>query len=260
MISINLPARNSPEWTRRALASIYFSVTRLGWEKQIDAILLDDQSAAELGIVPLFQEIRTQTKIPTRIVRFDHRQHYSRVLAAGISLARGEKVFFLSNDMIFTPDFFRVLMEVSNLDPAIGIVRGTSAYTDSHPEHIVRPPFALRSLDDVNLFSQYAAVHWKQAYVEDAVLSGDAILINRALIDAIGVVDSRYYGYFGDVDYGLRAMRAGFKLVCAKGAWLHHEGAGYVQDQARRDASDAAAAHAARMQIVQNAYAEFRAK
>ena len=31
------------------------------------------------------------------------------------------------------------------------------------------------------------------------------------------------FGYFGDIDYGVRAHLAGFKLVCAKGAWLFHE-------------------------------------
>jgi GT2 family glycosyltransferase len=193
-------------------------------------------------------------------MRFKQRQHYSRVLSAALSFGRGEKIFFLSNDMVFTPDFFRTLLEVSNLDPTIGIVRGTSNYTDSHPEHTVNPPFPIRSFNDVLNFSQYASVYWGQHFVEDHILSGDAVLINRALIDKIGVVDTQYYGYFGDVDYGLRAMRAGFKLVCAKGAWLLHQGGGYVKDEAASTKTELEPHYAVRMKTVQNAYAQYRKK
>jgi 2,4-dienoyl-CoA reductase-like NADH-dependent reductase (Old Yellow Enzyme family) len=46
------------------------------------------------------------------------------------------------------------------------------------------------------------------------------------------VPDLRFFGYFGDVGFGLRAHLAGFKLVCAKGAWLWHRRAGHVMADA----------------------------
>ncbi len=52
-------------------------------------------------------------------------------------------------------------------------------------------------------------------------------------------------------------MRAGFKLVCARGAWLFHEGGGYVQDSAVR--GDLGPKNN-RMVLVQKAYEAFRAK
>jgi glycosyltransferase involved in cell wall biosynthesis len=259
LISIILPARNAPQWTGRALASIRHSVNQLGWLSNLEMILLDDNSELQLGIIPLFVEFRKQTKIPCRIIRFKDHQHYSRVFGAGLSLAQGEKVIFLSNDMIFTPDFFRLLLEVSNRDKTIGIVRGTSNYVDSHPEHSVAPPFPLKSFGNILLFSQYVASHWNQEFVEDTKLSGDAVLINRALINAIGVIDPIYFSYFGDVDYGLRTMRAGFKLVCAKGAWLFHEGAGHIKDQYSR-LGPSPALDTERELLVQKAYETFRNK
>ena len=53
------------------------------------------------------------------------------------------------------------------------------------------------------------------------------------LLDKVGTFDPRYFGYFGDIDFGLRVQRGGLKMVCAKGAWLWHEGAGRVQGQCR---------------------------
>jgi GT2 family glycosyltransferase len=260
MISFVMPARNAQEWTHRALISLARSVEVLGWKANVHVHLLDDASDPALGIMDIFKQFRQLSGLPTTIVRFHNNQHYSRVLSAALSLATGEKVFFLSNDMVFTPEFFKTLHDVSNLDPAIGIVRGTSTYTDSHPEHTVTPPFQLRTLDDVVNFSRYVFSYWQMHFVEDKLLSGDAVLFNRKLIDKIGVVDTRYFGYFGDVDYGLRAIRAGFKLVCAKGAWIFHEGGGYVRDTAIRTHADPAQLHAKRMMTVQQAYDQFRNK
>jgi glycosyltransferase involved in cell wall biosynthesis len=260
MITIIVPARNARDWTERALLTLLHSIDRLQWRGQVHFILLDDASDPDSGVREVFSRFRQNSGLPARIVRFKQRQHYCGVFAAGLSLSQGEKVYFVSNDMVFTPDFLAKLHDVSNLDPAIGIVRGTSNYTDSHDEHTVQPPFSLRSFEDVLNFSHFVALHWQNHYVADRLLSGDAILINRPLIDRIGVVDTRYFGYFGDIDYGLRALRAGFRLVCAKGAWLFHEGAGHVKDEGARPQADRVALQARRMELVQKAYELFREK
>ena len=97
-------------------------------------------------------------------------------------------------------------------------------------------------------------------FVEDRVLSGDAIYIKRAVLDKIGVMDVQFFGYFGDVDFGMRCHLAGFKLVCAKGAWLHHQGAGHVRAQAAKENCDFSVKHKERMQLVNAAYQLFRQK
>jgi GT2 family glycosyltransferase len=94
------------------------------------------------------------------------------------------------------------------------------------------------------------------AQTEDHELSGDAVLIKRSVIDRIGVMDQRFFGYFGDIDYGVRAHIAGFRLVCAKGAWLFHKGAGHI----KADRLGAEAAFARRMALVEKAYQTFREK
>ncbi len=180
LISIILPARNAPQWTGRALASIRHSLIQLGWLGKVEMILLDDNSDPALGIAPLFSEFRRQSKIPCKIIRFKEHQHYSRIFGAGLSVAQGDKVFFLSNDMIFTPDFFRVLMEISNLDKSIGIVRGTANYVDGVPQYAVAPPKAWMTFDDILAFSQSIALQHGHELAVDSLLTGDAVLINRA--------------------------------------------------------------------------------
>jgi hypothetical protein len=125
---------------------------------------------------------------------------------------------------------------------------------------VIHPPLPLRSFEDVIDFSEYVSRHHGLTLVEDHLLTGDSMLIKRSVLDKIGVFDPRYYGYFGDVDFGLRLQRAGFRMVCAKGAWLLHEGAGYYKAEAASTQEDPAIVHANRMEVVQAAYATFRQK
>ena len=163
--------------------------------------------------------------------------------------------------MVITPKFFTAVLGVAALSHDFGIVRGTSNFCDSHPEHsVVVPPNFLRRYNDVASFSQAIFEIKGLAFAEDRVLSGDAVLISRSLIDRIGVLDLRYFGYFGDVDYGLRAHLAGFKLVCAKGAWLWHKGAGHLKADAIKKKQDFSNSHTERMKLVENAYQVFRQK
>ena len=70
----------------------------------------------------------------------------------------------------------------------------------------------------------------------------------------------RFFGFFGDIDYGMRAHLAGFKLVCAKGAWLYHEGSGHVKREMEKMGASWEARQAERMKLVDEAYQVFRKK
>ena len=259
MLSVIVPARNDAVATRECLVSAVNSLGSLNMNCEF--VLIDDASDPAEGIQPVFQEIRAAApQHQFKIARTKERVHYTGVFSLGIHLAGKEKVFFLSNDMLITPQFFSAVLGVAALSREFGIVRGTSNYCDSHPEHAVVPPDILRRYDDVAYFSQAMLGIKGLAFTEDSVLSGDAVLISRALIDRIGVLDLRFYGYFGDVDYGLRAHLAGFKLVCAKGAWLWHKGAGHVKADAARQQQEFSILHNERMKLVDSAYQAFRQK
>lgn len=258
MLSVIIPARNSKSLTYNCLTSVNFTFQSIPGPKEF--ILIDDNSDSESEIVDLFLNFRKSTNSTVKIIRFNHRQHYTGVFNCGLSEAKGNLIFFLSNDMMLTPYFLQTVLSVAALEEEIAIVRGTSQYTDSHPEHRCPPPFSLRGYQDILDFSAYISKYHGFHYVQDKLLSGDAILIKRSLIDKIGVADPRFFGYFGDVDYGIRACRAGFKLVCAKGAWLHHEGAGHVKHESVTEKVDLRQKHQSRMEMVQAAYAKFREK
>jgi len=259
MPSIIVPARNNPEATAKCLGSLLLSVNRL--QLKCEFVLVDDASPPEELILDVFRQHRANAVgHETKIIRSRKHQHYSGVFSIGLDNSTRDLIFFISNDMLVTTSFLQALLLVSSLSLKHGIVRGTSNYTDSHTEHRVEPPQRLTTYPEIDAFSRHIFSTHGCRYVEDEVLSGDAILLKRELVDAIGVLDLQFFGYFGDVDYGMRAHLAGFKLVCAKGAWLLHEGSGHLVHEMRKGTMTFDQARERRYALVEVAYQEFRKK
>jgi GT2 family glycosyltransferase len=259
MPSFIVPARNNPTLTAACLSTLLHSVQQLHWPCEF--ILIDDESPAGENILNVFRQHRAEAKgHDVKIIRSRKRQHYSGVFSIGLHHATRDPVFFISNDMLVTPAFLQALMEVSQRSPFIGIVRGTSNHTDSHPEHQVPINPQPKGFAEVDAFSRNIFRQYGNAFVEDQLLSGDAILVQRPLIQRIGVLDLRFFGYFGDVDYGLRAQLAGFRLVCAKGAWLFHQGGGHIWQEMALEKRGSDEVIARRLAMVDAAYQEFREK
>jgi len=246
--------------TSNCLSTTLHSVDMLGFSCEF--ILIDDASEPGENILAAFQEARAKpSRHSFKIFRTRARQHYTGVFSLGLSAATRDQIFFLSNDMIVTPFFISKLLLVANQNRDVGIVRGTSNYVDSHPEHTVVPDRPVSSYAEIQAFSGQVAQKYGSSFTEDRLLSGDAILIKRAVVEKIGVMDLRFFGYFGDVDYGMRAHLAGFKLACARGAWLLHHGGGHVlrEIEVNRE-RDHLAATSRRMALVRAAYEKFREK
>jgi GT2 family glycosyltransferase len=261
MISIVLSVRNTSQSAAQCLSSLLRTQTNLG-TTDLEYVLIDDASDPQQQIPALLAQFRQQLPqgVRSTVLRFKEHQHYTRALALGFSVAKGRQVLFVSHDMLVTAEYVRTLLAVAASDDSIGLVRGTSPYVDCFPQHQVRPPFQIRSFDDLDGFAGYVAAYWGLHHVEDHLLTGDSMLIKREVFDKIGVFDPRYFGYFGDVDFGVRVQRAGFKMVCAKGAWLWHEGAGAYRDLSAKSNEGYEVIHANRMRTVNDAYVLFREK
>ncbi len=55
-------------------------------------------------------------------------------------------------------------------------------------------------------------------------LSGCALLVDRAVIDAVGPLDPRYFAYYEDIDWCLRARAAGWRSLYVGDAVAQHAG------------------------------------
>jgi GT2 family glycosyltransferase len=229
MLSIIVLIHNTRASAANCLESLIETEAALGLAGTgaVEYILIDDHSDPQSGVVELMHQCRQSTRSDVWIIHLKSHRHYAYGVAIGLSVARGSNVLFVSHDMIVTPDCVRTLLETVATDDTIGVIRPVSRHMDGAANLRLEPPLPLRDGADVVSFSRVDAQLFGREVAEWSVFIGDAMLITRRCIDRIGVFDTRFYGFMADIDYGLRAQHAGFRVVIARGAWLHHEGAGF---------------------------------
>lgn len=55
-------------------------------------------------------------------------------------------------------------------------------------------------------------------------ITGTALLVKRAVLEQVGLMDEDFFCYFEDFDWGVRVRKAGYKLLLEPGAVVHHKG------------------------------------
>ncbi|WP_337871249.1 glycosyltransferase family 2 protein [Meiothermus sp.] len=66
-------------------------------------------------------------------------------------------------------------------------------------------------------------------------ISGASLLIRRAALEGVGLLDEGFFMYGEDCDYGLRLIQAGFRLAVAEGARVLHKGGSSWSGSLRSD-------------------------
>ncbi len=83
------------------------------------------------------------------------------------------------------------------------------------------------AFDVANQFSHYRYETYKGLVFESEKLNFFNTIFHRRVIDAIGLLDERFYpGSYEDDDYCLRALKAGFRMMIIRGCYVHHFGSG----------------------------------
>lgn len=141
------------------------------------------------------------------------------------SLENGaDYVLLLNNDTVVDKKFLTEIVSAAQAHPEAGVLgpkiylygeEGRIWYAGGYLNKITGKTFH-RGLHkkDVGQFEQMTDVDF---------VSGCAMLIRRAVIEKIGVLDPDYFFSYEDVDFSLRAERAGFKLIYVPGSHVSHK-------------------------------------
>jgi GT2 family glycosyltransferase len=214
-ISIGMAAHGNARATQRALDALFAAASG-----DFELILVDDESPDDT--LAVFREAR-RWHPNTRIFAFPKNREYCESVNAFLSHARGDYLFFISNDIYASPAYLRTLLDSAIANPDCGILRGCSNFVDrGSPLHIV-PMEGTGTREAYFAFTEALAERHRDApLVDETFLVGDAFLVNRRAIERIGTFDTRFKGYLGDVDFGLRAQIAGFRVVLQRRAFAFH--------------------------------------
>jgi len=124
---------------------------------------------------------------------------------------------------VLPPDCVARLEEVLAAWPTAGIV-GPVLVGREDPDHVQSAGIRFsRATGRMRLLGWGARYRPRGSAEVDAV-SGCVMLVARAVLERVGVLDEDYFFSFEDVDLCLRARRAGFACVCVGDAVALHDG------------------------------------
>lgn len=128
-------------------------------------------------------------------------------------------VFVLNNDTTLDKNILDELLKVAEGDSKIGIVV-PKTYSAEEPDKV-------QSVGGRIDWRRGKCYHLQTAETQSNGMEIDYLgsaLIKRQVIGKIGFYDHRYFAYWEDTDFCIRARRAGFQVVCALKASLWHKG------------------------------------
>ncbi len=142
------------------------------------------------------------------------------------ALAQGvDYALLLNNDTKVAPDFLQHLVKTAEADPQVGIA-GPTIYYHERPDLI---------------WSAGGAIDWKRGKTwmvglnepdtgqfgiaprEVDFVTGCALLAKRAVLEQIGLLDERFFAYYEETEWCVRARQAGFKIIHVPQARVWHK-------------------------------------
>ncbi len=142
------------------------------------------------------------------------------------ALARGaDYVQIINSDTEVTPELVAELVRVAETDGRIAVV-GCRNVLMEEPERLWGAygvlsygPFVVRVAGE----RQPDGPAWRVIQDVDSVI-GNGYLWRRQALEDVGLLDESFFGYHEDVDWCVRARRAGYRVVYAGTAAIIHKG------------------------------------
>lgn len=149
--------------------------------------------------------------------------------------------FFLivNNDTIAGPSLVSKLVGFAKKNPSVGLVSPKIYFAPGFEYHAKRYDkdekgkviwYGGGRIDWSNVYASHRGVdevdHGRyDSTIDTDFATGCCTLVRRDLIEKIGLMDERYFLYFEDADYSMRAKRAGFRVVYFPQAHMWHKNA-----------------------------------
>jgi len=142
------------------------------------------------------------------------------------AMAQGaDYALLLNNDTVVDPAFLGILVNAAEAEPAVGIA-GPTIYYYERPDVIWSAGGAIDwqrgSTWMVGLDEQDKGQFGAEPRPVDFV-TGCAMLVRRAVLERAGLLDERFFAYYEEAEWCVRAARAGFQVMHVPMAHIWHK-------------------------------------
>ncbi|MFA5339992.1 MAG: glycosyltransferase family 2 protein, partial [Candidatus Omnitrophota bacterium] len=191
---IIIPVWNEYELTKKCVESIEKN-TALSYS----IILVDNASDAQTAAY--LKELAKKNPAATTLIRNEENSGFPGAVNQGIAVSNAPFLCILNNDTKVYKGWLEEMIRVAEKEPAIGIVNPSSN----------------------NLGQAGPLEGFSGKWIEMSAGIGFCMLIKKEVVEKIGMFDEIYSpGNFEDTDFSRRAVKAGYKCVMAKGAYVYH--------------------------------------
>lgn len=140
----------------------------------------------------------------------------------GIEKAKGNYLFFVDSDNILHTDCLKELVHLAETDKNIGFV-GPKMYYYSDPNRIWYAGAKINLLTSKTTYIGINEIdHGQYDQIKEVEHIPNVWLVKREVIDRIGGLDPVFVMTYGEADWPMRAIKAGFKVVFCPSAKVWH--------------------------------------
>ncbi len=222
IVTIIIPVFNNFAYTKGCIESIYKNT-------EIDnfkLIIIDNASVDE---TPAFLENLKSRYKNFQYIRNEINLGFAKANNQAAKIADTDKVLFLNNDTVVTPNWLTILTGELDADENVKIAGSKLLYEDSSIQH-AGMVFSDFKYDDFNIIyhlyrffpDEHPAVNKKRYF---QALTGACLLTYTSFFLKLGGFNENYINGFEDVDLCLKARESGAELLyCPESVIYHFEG------------------------------------